>query len=1026
MSGTAGGDAGFWADVARRARLPRHRRSGPVGACDPPGEPGGAPPDDSPAWLEFIRAAAARGAVPWDLPSPGDEPVPFTAALAPVGREAVERLRARAGDGRLELLSPDARDELFGSVMPRLARLAAPALQALFDAERDGRPNAVQVVLAEADAEPARAQYDGFAREMAEAGLRPMYSRYPVAGRLLGEAALAWVDAQTEMLDRLARHPPPSDPESDGDGRFPVTSLTPGLSDVHPRGRAVAAVEMADGASWLYKPKPIDADANWAELLRWLAERGAPADAGPVRFVPHAGWGWARWVDHRPCGSDEEARRFHLAFGALIAVLYALRGDDAYAENVIAHGPAPVLIDAETALGLDVPPPSNTVQPRPDTVLSTAVLPWWVRGNVAGEAINVGALGGGREQRWRVRAWRAVDTDAVAFMPTERLWPDGPNVPMLRGEPVSPLDHVNDVVEGFATTYDVLRRTADELLEPGSPLRALAGGAVRLVLRATRNYALVLDRLVEPESLRDGVQADRALRLLNRPYRDVESPPHAALLGAERRALLRGEIPRFFVAGSGVSDDERVPPELARPVSLDELASRLGRLSDADRDTQSGLVRAALLALRLDGTPRPAEAPADSPPADASPADAPRAGTREADAPGADPSRADELIAHAHRLALAIADAAIPGPNGGPAWIGYSLRTDTRRLEPSVLGPALYGGTAGIALFLAAVARTTGDDRVGGLAADALLAATDRPNRTMAEGGIAGRHSLAYVRALHAQLTGEGAAAADGFEPAGFVTPASDAHDVTLGTAGSLFMLLALARRASGGSRAGLVAAARDLGDRLLEARVGEHGGRSWPASDYPPLAGFAHGAAGIALALSDLADATGQERFRRAADEARAYEDGLFVPEAGGWRDLRGPEGLIASPSWCHGAAGIALARLDLPESADSDSLVSRALDQTAAVGAGVVDHLCCGAVGRAEILLEAGRRLGADRWESEARALLDRVLDRARTDGGFRYIDGTAGGFFEPSFFRGAAGIGWSLLRFAGEELPCVLRLE
>ena len=61
-----------------------------------------------------------------------------------------------------------------------------------------------------------------------------------------------------------------------------------------------------------------------------------------------------------------------------------------------------------------------------------------------------------------------------------------------------------------------------------------------------------------------------------------------------------------------------------------------------------------------------------------------------------------------------------------------------------------------------------------------------------------------------------------------------------------------------------------------------------WPFPSRGPLTGYSHGAAGIALALLELAARTGAEGFRSAARGAIDYERSLFSSEAGNWPDLR------------------------------------------------------------------------------------------------------------------------------------------
>ena len=80
-------------------------------------------------------------------------------------------------------------------------------------------------------------------------------------------------------------------------------------------------------------------------------------------------------------------------------------------------------------------------------------------------------------------------------------------------------------------------------------------------------------------------------------------------------------------------------------------------------------------------------------------------------------------------------------------------------------------------------------------------------------------------------------------------------------------------------------------------------------------LCGYAHGAAGAGHALIELFAATGEARFRRAAEGAFAYERSWI--RGGAWPDLvgvaraAGRDVLVpAVASWCHGAAGSAFAR--------------------------------------------------------------------------------------------------------------------
>ena len=208
-------------------------------------------------------------------------------------------------------------------------------------------------------------------------------------------------------------------------------------------------------------------------------------------------------------------------------------------------------------------------------------------------------------------------------------------------------------------------------------------------------------------------------------------------------------------------------------------------------------------------------------------------------------------------------------------------------------------------------------------------------------------------------------------------------------------------------------------GDHLLAHRSGA----AWLTIAEVPLAGFSHGAAGIAYALVQLHAATDDARYRDAALAAMAYECDLFSFYDGNWPDLR-VEPVTYPVHWCHGAAGIGLARigclsvLDRPELRRDGEL---ALDATARSGVADVDHLCCGNFGRVETLLAGARALGRPADEHRARAVAATVVRRAA--GGYRLFSNLPASVYTPSFYRGTSGIAYQLLRLADPSLPSIL---
>jgi lantibiotic modifying enzyme len=202
------------------------------------------------------------------------------------------------------------------------------------------------------------------------------------------------------------------------------------------------------------------------------------------------------------------------------------------------------------------------------------------------------------------------------------------------------------------------------------------------------------------------------------------------------------------------------------------------------------------------------------------------------------------------------------------------------------------------------------------------------------------------------------------------------------------------------------------------------------------PLTGFSHGAAGIAWALLELAAVTGEERFRKAALDAIAYERSLFRPEVGNWPDLRDFANTLKADNnnqhtcmtaWCHGAPGIGLARLRCLQHLDDAQIrseINAALKTTLAHGFGGNHSLCHGDLGNLELLLQASEILGEPQWRHQVNRLASIILESINQHG---WLCGIPLGVESPGLMTGLAGIGYGLLRLAEpKRVPSVLVLE
>jgi lantibiotic modifying enzyme len=222
----------------------------------------------------------------------------------------------------------------------------------------------------------------------------------------------------------------------------------------------------------------------------------------------------------------------------------------------------------------------------------------------------------------------------------------------------------------------------------------------------------------------------------------------------------------------------------------------------------------------------------------------------------------------------------------------------------------------------------------------------------------------------------------------------------------------------------------------LLECRVPSPAGpRAWRTLETDQLlTGFSHGAAGIAYSLLRLYAATGHASLVDAAREAIEFERSTFSPVQKNWASSASLTGLRAEPHyfarWCYGAPGIGLARLASLSVLDEDAVrqeIDIALETTQQSELGAMDGLCCGNLGRAEILQVGGARLCQPSFSRIAHETAAAVVHRAQQRGRYSLFENMPEGITQPGFFQGTSGIGYGLLRLASpDQLPCVLAWE
>jgi hypothetical protein len=387
---------------------------------------------------------------------------------------------------------------------------------------------------------------------------------------------------------------------------------------------------------------------------------------------------------------------------------------------------------------------------------------------------------------------------------------------------------------------------------------------------------------------------------------------------------------------------------------------------------------------------------------------------------------------------------------------GTGAARGRRTVERRECGGSLYAGASGIAVFLIEYATVTGrSDLIDTAVAAARWSLNQLESQPSGCSFLTGPLGVAYLLSLIRHRTGSRALATECAELLEAACVSKHAHcesDVVSGHAGSIIGLLAIHQLTGDGA---LLDRAIEIGRRLIGDATVRSGGWSWRSRSvghHHDLLGYAHGASGIGLALAELYRATGMQSFQLAARAAFAYEDSHFSTHLSNWPDFRsstwseafstadGVEQAIVryrvdgrrvhEPSrymlaWCHGAPGIALARLRAAAIFADGSLLRTAEAGVAATLQCVESRnadedwsICHGTAG---LLLVLNNWLGFTKTGvdcTSAISLVESALRRFGTNPG-HWPNGVHVAEVEPSLYLGSAGIGLALLRLVGEDV-------
>lgn len=856
-----------------------------------------------------------------------------------------------------------------------------------------------------------------------------LLKEYPVLARQLTLCLKQWVKFSLEFLRHLCK-----------DYEQLQSKLTPEKSigtlvelqseagDRHRDGRSVLILTFNTGYRVVYKPRSMGLDIRFQELLHWINDRLGQPLFNTMKVLDCGTYGWEQYVSREDCTQEKQVERFYERMGGYLCILYLLRASDFHSENVIACGEHPILVDLETLFQ----PQTNKAQSKLAdenarrilnfSVLCAGLLPQWQYSADKSRQVDFSGIGARKDQitHFEVPGLEGTNTDEMRIIRKKVQIRKLDSRPILNHIDVDEIQYINSITDGFTKIYRLIMRYKMDLLAENGFLTQFLRDEIRVVLRATRTYSVLLNESYHPDVLHDAFDRDL---LLNQLWMHLKHFPHLAkIILMELEDLQKGDIPIFttYPASHDIWSSSRVhTKDFFNESGMTLVKKLIHDMTENDLQKQVWITRASLATIsrksvlsQLHTTPF-----------------------------GSRRNKIDRkcLIAASKAVGDRLGELVVRGEKDA-GWIGLEFDTSRDQVSLMPLGIDLYDGLSGIVLFLAYLGMITQDESYSELARASLVnigyqIEQKKPSMT-GIGAFNGWGGLVYALAHLGVLWKESHLINEAERIANIIPDLIKVdkwYDIINGSAGCIASLLCLDHVAPSDYT---INTAIECGNRLVAHGSTMESGIGWinPANKVRPLIGFSHGTSGISWALLKLANRTDNHHFTTAALSALEYERMLFSVKYENWPDLRefenheaiSNENFRYSTSWCHGAPGIGLARLDMIKHLHDPQIASEieiALRTTLAKGFGLNHCLCHGDVGNLEFVLAASNHTNPEMRVSIAQRLQD-IIDTITNYG---YRCGNILGTESPGLMTGIAGIGYELLRLAEPtKVPSVLTLS
>lgn len=780
-----------------------------------------------------------------------------------------------------------------------------------------------------------------------------------------------------------------------------ITGIRVTNGDSHNGGKKVIIIE-TDGGKFVYKPHSLDPEKVFEKIICNINNSCLlKYDLKCAAVCSFDDFGIQEFIAQRSIDSEHEAERYFYRIGAFSAIFDAIACEDLHYENIICSGEYPYFVDLETLIKnsrndgdvlKDHDFLKQSLGELTDSVLGTMIFP--LNTTVAFIDMDVAGISGssyGKSKKWKSFDLINAGTDKIRFVQKEGHADDAGNLLICNGKEVNPVYFVEEIIDGYSDAVNVLKKKSEDILSDIYNSNMI----IRRVLRPTAFYGKFLQVSYAPKFYTSDELRIKLFSKLNTHFENDEKERKRIIL--EVKALMRNDIPLFRqnVCSNDIIADDSVIENYNEHTPYESVARQFEKIDDAYIKKQKNYIRMSISTnYRADderenfGRHLPNEKLVLS----------------------------TDLLEAAEKIAEHICETTIESADG--RFMAWYTETSSDRYLLDICNTKIYDGGGNILFFLSLWKCTQNQKwldiaKKGLNGFEELGLIKDIKDISLFVGTVGTLYILYWLYSF----TGENE----------YLEKLEGHAEKVLEKLPELQMKVDLVSGLSGAVTA-LVRINKNVHVKAIDEILDVIGNKLFNMvenDELPFMTGFAHGYAGISLALAEYGAHISNKRFIELAEKLVEKENSYSSEKEENWLDLRKENAFGAY--WCHGAPGIALSRLMIKDLIDINvdrdiewgikCLMTRGLSDE-------LDHcLCHGVFGSIDMLITFGKKLGNNELIKAAEKAADKFIVDIEKNG---FKSGLASMPAVPSFMTGISGVGYELLRVYDNSLPSVNAIE